>query len=88
MVRGMFRSRTFRRINRSLPGGSTVRSYVKGKSKQASCAYCGRALHGIPRLKGHKRLSKTRSRPERPYGGVLCGSCLREEIKLDVRDQE
>ena len=85
MTRGMFRSRTYRRVSTRVPGGSTVKRFVKRNDRQAHCAYCGKPLAGVPRKK--EGLSKTQRRPERPYGGVLCASCLRDEIKLEARDE-
>ncbi|MFP4645090.1 MAG: 50S ribosomal protein L34e [Candidatus Woesearchaeota archaeon] len=81
----MFKSRTYRRVSTRVPGGSTVRNFVKRSPKQAHCAYCGKPLSGVPRQSSGS--SKTGRRPERPYGGVLCSMCLRDEIKLGVRDE-
>ena len=85
MTRGMFKSRTFRRVSTKVPGGDTVRKFIKRTPKQAHCTYCGKPLHGIPRQT--KKRSKTESRPERPMGGVLCTRCLRDEIKISARDE-
>lgn len=87
MVRGMFRSRTFRRVSVKVPGGKTLLHHLYRKPKGASCAACGKNLHGIPRKRPTEmhNLAKTEKRPERPYGGMLCSSCMREQIKSELR---
>ena len=87
MVRGMFRSNTLRKVQRRTPGGKTVTHYRPRKPSKAVCANCGKVLSGVPRDVPSKiqKISKTEKRPERPYGGVLCSKCMREEIKSRVR---
>lgn len=84
----MYKSRTFRRVATKLPGGSTSTRFLRRKPSAAHCARCGVQLPGIPRGNPADiaKLSKTEKRPERPYGGVLCSRCLRDTIKLDVRE--
>ena len=88
MPRGMFKSRTFRRVFKKLPGGTTVTRFLRRKPKGAHCARCGSGLQGIPRENATemKNMAKSKKRPERPYGGVLCSRCLRDTIKLDARE--
>ncbi len=88
MPRGMYKSRTFRRVKTRLPGGSTVTRFLQRKPKQAHCARCGVELHGVPRALPSKMstMAKTYKRPERAFGGVLCGRCLRDIIKLEARE--
>ena len=31
-------------------------------------------------------MSKTSKRPERPFGGVLCSSCMRVRVRYAARD--
>ena len=87
MPRGMYKSRTFRRVATKLPGGTTTTRFQRRKPQAAHCARCGAQLHGIPRgnAADMAKLSKTEKRPERLYGGVLCSRCLRDTIKLDAR---
>ncbi|BAN90114.1 50S ribosomal protein L34e [Aeropyrum camini] len=82
MVRPALRSRSLRRVYRRTPGGYTVVHYERRKPGPARCARCGRPLGGVPRGRPPRvrRLSKTAKRPERPYGGVLCSTCLAELI--------
>ncbi|MBU0757236.1 MAG: 50S ribosomal protein L34e [Nanoarchaeota archaeon] len=87
MPEGRFKSRTFRRVKKKLPGGSTVIHYSKRKPKKATCAGCGVVLQGVARdlpLK-MQNMPKTRKRPERPFGGVLCSKCSRLKIKEESR---
>lgn len=87
MPRPSRRSRTLRRVKVRVPGGVVRMHYRKRKPSSASCGNCGSELHGVPRERPYimKSLHKTEKRPERPFGGVLCGSCMREELKLRAR---
>ncbi len=89
MVRPALRSRSLRRVHRRTPGGVHVVHYEKRKPGVARCARCGAPLAGVPRLRPFKlrALAKTRKRPERPYGGVLCPKCLAELLRESVRRQ-
>ena len=85
MVRGQYRSRTFRRIKKTTPGAKNKIHYVKRKHAKAQCGVCGRALPGVatgPASK-MKNMPKTAKRPQRPFGGVLCTKCSRAKIKKD-----
>ena len=83
MVSGRFKSGSFRKVQVRTPGGRTVTHYVKRKPSIAHCAICGAPLHGVPRERPVKmrNLPKSSKRPERPYGGYLCSSCMREVMK-------
>ena len=87
MVRGQKRSRTFRRIAVKTPGGRTTMHYRLRAPSKARCGSCGGFLAGVARGRAAKlnKLSKTERRPERPFGGVLCSSCMRIRIKSGVR---
>jgi large subunit ribosomal protein L34e len=77
-------SKAFRRkrvLKRRSPGGNAVRVYKRRLPRGGKCALCGAAIHGAPRVKA--RLAKTEKRPERAFGGVLCGAC----VALVVRDR-
>jgi len=47
---------------------------------------CGKVLHGVASARPYKmaKLSKTEKRPERPYAGMLCSSCMRLKIKSSI----
>jgi large subunit ribosomal protein L34e len=82
------RSRSLRKVHRKVPGGRTVVHYKKKKPGKAKCGRCGAALKGVPRERPYKmrKLCKTKKRPERPYGGVLCSKCMRELFKEKARE--
>jgi large subunit ribosomal protein L34e len=63
--------------------------YKKRKPDKAICAECGKVLAGVPRALPSKMrdLPKTKKRPERPYGGVLCAACTRRRIIAKARKQ-
>ena len=83
------KSRTLRRVFKKTPGGRTTTAYVKRKPKKLRCSGCGAELMGIKRLRPYKlaNTAKTKRRPERPYGGVLCSRCTRKKIIDGVRAQ-
>lgn len=87
MVEGRIKSRTFRRIKVKVPGNRSTVQYRKRKPAAAKCAGCGAALSGVPRERPYKmkNMPKTKKRPERPYGGVLCSRCMRKKIKEDIK---
>ncbi|MEM4737760.1 MAG: hypothetical protein QW233_04040, partial [Acidilobaceae archaeon] len=51
MVRPKLRSRSFRRVMRRTPGGSTTTHYEKRKPGYAVCSRCKKPLGGVPRLR-------------------------------------
>ena len=81
------RSRSLRKIFRKVPGGRTSVHFKNRKPKGARCGNCGATLKGIPREPSFtiRNLAKTKKRPERPYGGVLCSRCMRQEIINKIR---
>ncbi|MBW2983703.1 50S ribosomal protein L34e [Candidatus Woesearchaeota archaeon] len=80
MVAGRHKSRSMRRVFRKTPGGKVVVHYRKKKPKLARCGSCGAVLKGVVRERPYKlrNMPKTKKRPTRPYGGVLCTKCLRK----------
>ncbi|MBL7169713.1 MAG: 50S ribosomal protein L34e [Candidatus Aenigmarchaeota archaeon] len=87
MVRRALRSRSLKRSQKKVPGGRTVTHYRRRKPSLAKCAKCGSLLKGVPRLRPSdlRKLPKTKKRPERPYGGNLCSSCMRKVFREKVR---
>jgi large subunit ribosomal protein L34e len=90
MVRRALRSRSLRKINVKTPGGRVVRIYKKKNPAPAQCGKCGKLLKGVPRLRQAKlrNLAKSKKRPQRPYGGVLCSACSRLIHKEKVKSLE
>jgi len=86
MAESKTKSRTFRRIKKRIVSG-TIERYVKKKPKKAHCGGCGALLRGVPSDLAYKirKLPKTRRRPQRTFGGVLCAKCAREELKKKAR---
>ena len=82
MVSGRHKSRSMRRVRITTPGNRRVTHYKKRKPRGARCAECGAMLKGTPRERPYKmrKLAKTKKRPERPYGGILCSRCTRKRI--------
>jgi len=74
------KSRSLRRVKVKVPGGTTRLVYKSRKPKSAKCSSCGTVLKGVPREMATKmkNLAKTKKRPQRPYGGMLCSSCMRK----------
>jgi large subunit ribosomal protein L34e len=87
MTAPRFRSRTFRRISKKLPGGEVVIHHEKRKPSQQKCAVCKVDLKGIPIVGVTKMrtLGISKKRPERPYGGYMCSKCTREKLKAISR---
>ncbi len=88
MPRPALRTGSRRRVFVRTPGGETVIHYEKRKPGPARCAICGRPLAGVPRLRSVelRQLARTRKRPERIYGGVLCHECLEKLLKKTIRE--
>lgn len=88
MPRRKLRTRFLRRIKKKLPGGAFVMHYTKRKPAKAKCAKCKKPLRGVPRASSikMKRIAKTKKKPERAYGGYLCASCLKEELKAKLME--
>jgi large subunit ribosomal protein L34e len=87
MVAPRYRSRTLRRVFVTTPGGENKIQYKKRKPSKAECAGCGAVLKGVPRERPYKmqNMAKSKKRPERPYGGVLCSACTRKKILAEAR---
>ncbi len=77
-----YRSGRFRKVVRRTPGGRLSMQYKKRKPQAAKCSSCGAVLKGVPRARTYelKSFSKSKKRPQRPYGGSLCSRCMRQKI--------
>ena len=87
MPQGKYKSRTFRKVFVKVPGGKTKIHHKRRKPAKAKCANCGILLKGVPRELPYKMkgLPKTKKRPQRPYGGVLCSKCTKQKLKEIIR---
>jgi len=87
MVQGKFKSGHYRRVHVKVPGGRTLLKFKEKKPQQPHCGECGKPLPGIPRMfrAEAKNATKTKKRPQRPFGGVLCSSCTRKRIIAQLK---
>ncbi len=87
MTQGRQKSRTFRRIKITTPGGEHKIHYKKRKPETPKCAICKIPLKGISRGRSRamKNTAKSRKTVERPYGGNLCSKCMRSIVKRKGR---
>ena len=88
MVKPGYRSRSLRRVFVKTPGGENKLTHRKRKPSKAICAKCGTVLKGVANERPHKmqNMPKTKKRPERPFGGVLCSKCTRLKIIIESRE--
>lgn len=86
MVSGKHKSRSRRRVFVKTSGKTRIH-YKKRKPSKAKCGKCGAVLKGVPNVRASKlkKITKTKKRPERPFGGVLCSKCMRLEIKRRIK---
>ncbi len=82
------RNRTFRKVLVKLASSVTTH-FRKRKPAKAQCADCGKELQGVPRARPVelRTMPKTKKRPERPYGGVLCSKCMRQTMIAKAKAQ-
>jgi len=87
MPSGKHKTKRFRKVFRKTPGNKTVIAYTQKSPKNAKCKDCGIILKGVPRLLAAKAKNtpKTKKRPQRAFGGVLCSKCSRKTIKVAAR---
>lgn len=87
MVAGKHKSRSLRRVYVRTPGGVNKLHYRQRNMKKLRCSECNKELHGIPRVKKtkFKNLPKTKKRPQRAYGGILCSACSRKKIRKNIK---
>ncbi len=76
------RSRSLRRVFVRTPGGESRLHYRKKKPAKARCGSCGAVLKGVASERPYKmqNMPRSRKKPQRPYGGMLCSRCMRTVI--------
>lgn len=68
------------------PGSRVVVHYVQkratGPRSPIDSCECGSRLNGIPQLRPYtyKKIAKKDKSVSRPYGGVLCGRCVKSRV--------
>ena len=87
MPRPSERNKTKRKVFVRATKGTRIH-YKLRKPGRAQCASCSNYLSGVPNERPFKirQLAKTKRRPGRPYGGVLCSKCSTNLIKEGVRN--
>lgn len=87
MPRGMHKSGRLRKVFVKTPGAKTKIQYKRRKPARAKCAVYGTPLQAVPRELPAKmaNMSKSKKRPERPYGGILSSRAMRELLKHKAR---
>lgn len=87
MPRPSERNKTKRNVFVKATKGTRVH-YKLRKPGKAQCASCSNHLSGVPHKRPFalRRLAKTKRRPERPFGGVLCSKCSTKLIKERARN--
>ncbi|MEK6839608.1 MAG: 50S ribosomal protein L34e [Nanoarchaeota archaeon] len=74
------RSRKLNRHKRKVPGGRVVTHYTEKKSSRPVCASCRKILQGVS-----ASATKSKKRPQRAFGGVMCFNCLQSMMVEKAR---
>lgn len=82
MVSRRLRSRSYRRIKVTTPGGTTKTRYERRGGKAAHCAATGEVLKGTKQKGSHSS-----KRPNRPFGGQLSSRAMRRYFTFMVRER-
>jgi len=88
MVKPGHRSHSQKRVFVTTPGGTSKVQYRKRQPSKAKCGNCGAVLKGTASDRPYKmqNMAKTKKRPDRPFGGVLCSKCMRSHIIQKARE--
>jgi len=87
MPKRSLRTRSKKRRTLRLPGGHSVTHYKKEKITPQQCTRCGRKISGASHLipSEIRKLPASQRKIERPYGNLLCPTCLQDLLKQSVR---
>ncbi|MGB9728966.1 MAG: 50S ribosomal protein L34e [Thermoprotei archaeon] len=85
MPRPALRTHSKAKIKTRTPGGRTSLHIRPRKTKKARCSICGKPLHGTHVGLEAKKMALSEKRPNRPYGGYICSTCLSNLISAKVR---
>lgn len=79
--------RRLKKVKQKTPGGKLKTIYRKEKTSKHVCAICSGLLLGVPRGRETeiKKLTKSKRRPTRPFGGQLCTKCTRKIVALKAK---
>jgi len=89
MVRPSLRSRSLKRVAKKTPGGRLRIHYRPKRHGLARCAECKKPLPGVPTgpVSRIRKFTHSKRTVSRPFGGNLCSSCMRKEIKRRAREE-
>jgi len=81
-----YRSRSYRRGRITTPGNNRRVHYNRKKPTTAKCGKTGEKLSGLPLLRAgnFSRLSKSKKRINRKYGGVYSSKTVRNALKSTI----
>mgnify|MGYP001626232588 CR=1 FL=1 len=82
MTKPMYRSNSYRKIEKRSGSNRHVTHYERRKTSMPHCALCGKELNGI---NNSKFVPKSLRTVERKFGGTLCANCTSKIIKLASR---
>lgn len=70
------------------PGSRNVMHWKKRKTSAQTCSICGSVLHGINRMNTAElgKVSASRKKVSRKFGGSMCASCSREALRTRARN--
>ena len=79
--------RRMKSVKKRIPSGKVKTVYRRGVYSKHKCAICSAELAGTPRGKPIKiqRLTRSKRRPTRPFGGQLCSKCTRKIVALRAK---
>ncbi|HDP73855.1 MAG TPA: 50S ribosomal protein L34e [Candidatus Woesearchaeota archaeon] len=85
MTKKIPKSRSLRKVFVKVPGNEVKVHFRERKEKKRACAECGKILPGMFRNSpGNSKPAKTKRKPSRPFGGILCSSCMRKKVQANV----
>lgn len=87
MPRPSKRTRSEKRVSKSLPGGGSGIHYKMEATAFQRCQICNQPLAGIQHTSvvGASRLNRSEKRVSRSYGGQICHNCLKTSLKQAAR---
>jgi large subunit ribosomal protein L34e len=85
MTKRIPKSRSLRKVFVKVPGNEVKVHFRERKDKKKTCSECGKVLPGTFRKSpGKSKPAKTLKRPSRPFGGMLCSSCMRKRVQANA----
>lgn len=87
MPRPSKRTRSEKRVSKSLPGGGSGIHYKLEATTLQRCQICNQPLAGIRHMSalGASKLNRSKKRISRSYGGQICHNCLKTSLKQAAR---